>query len=149
VGGIAHAVLDPRGVVLLLSACQAHHLGGNIDAQDLRGTALLEQPGVETEATGQIQDALASEFTHHAEEGITLGALQGSRPRVFVIFAANMVILCCLLYTVFLLGLVTCSRLPPTQSRGAPTVTSSDNQALSALTLWSMTDVGKEVVKVP
>ena len=33
--------------------------------------------------------------------------------------------------------------------RGATTITNSDNQALSAVMLWSMTDAGREVVKVP
>ena len=104
VDGVAYAVLDPRRLVLLLGTCQAHHLGGNIDADDLCGAALLEQPGVEAEAAGQIQDALVCKIAHHAEEGIALGAFQRGRLRVFVIFAANMVILGRLLHTVFLLS---------------------------------------------
>ena len=43
---------------------------------------LLQQPGVEAEATGQIQDALPGERPHHAEDGVTLGPFQGRRPRV-------------------------------------------------------------------
>jgi hypothetical protein len=85
-----------------------------------------------------------------AEEDITLGALQGSRRRVFVIFAANLAILRCLRHAVFLLALLqfACRTLKAV-TLGATTVTSSGDKVSSALTLWSMADAGKEVVKVP
>jgi hypothetical protein len=90
-------------------------LGGDIDTEDLCSAALLQQLRVETEATGEIQDALAGEVAHHAEEGIALGPFQRGRPRVFIIFAANLVILRCLLHAVFLLvflQLACCTLIP-------------------------------------
>jgi hypothetical protein len=61
-----------------------------------------------------------------------------------------MVILCCLLHAVFFLVLLqfACRTLKAV-ALGATTVTGSGDKVSSALTLRSMTDAGKEVVKVP
>jgi hypothetical protein len=60
-----------------------------------------------------------------------------------------MVILCCLRHTVFLLVLLplACGTLKVV-APDATTVTGSGTRVFSTLTLWSMAEAGREVVKV-
>ena len=85
--GVAHLIADPQRRRLLLLLRQPDHRRRDVDAP------LLELPGVETEAAGQIKDALPGECPHHAEDRIALGPFQRGCLRIHVVLAVDVIIL--------------------------------------------------------
>jgi hypothetical protein len=113
-------------------------------AADLPRAPLLELPGGEAEAAGEVQDPLPGALAHQAPDGIPLGVLQRGGPHVGILFAAHRVILYCLRHTGFLLVLLQltcgtrtyasraigkrCVTVQPAGARGVTTVTGSEDQ---------------------